>query len=961
MGYAKTTKPRATGTVKRARLFRLLDRGKRVPVTWVSGPPGSGKTLLVASYLTARKMRTVWYRLDESDADLATLFQYLAWAVPARGQALPMFTPDYQREILVFSRNYFRKLFARLRAPFTLVFDDYQHAPVEGSIHAVVGVAAAELPTGGRIVVVSRDDPPASFARMRAHEELLQLGWSDLQFSLPEATALARGRLEKSDVRALCEMTNGWAAGLVLLITQSAEQRAASPVPGAPSPKLLFDYFAGEIFRRTAPETQDFFMRTAFLPSISVEDAQQLTDRTDAGEILLRLQRSNYFTQQHGGETPTFRYHPLFRDFLLVQSLAHFSSEHLQGIRVKAAAIVESRGEHDMAAQLLMEGQCWDELSAFILRNARVRSQQGRQQLIAHWINQLPGTKVDAQPWLLYWRGLATFASAPGDCYVDLERAFHLFRERDDAAGAYLAWAFLVCAYHLDARPCTLSDLWIPRLEELMRAHPFPNPEVEVLVVGAMICALAYRNPHPDKVAPWLARWQELSNAKIDLSVRVYVHTFRMIYYMQLADYSAAKRIVAETLEVGQQAQVAEGVTAIAKVANAWHALYTKSSADRRRVIEDAANYLRAIGLRNAQWYVVQHLGVWAAMGDDDLPTAQSYLDTLELDREAFSMGAVCWHESTLVRKALMTGDVAEASRRQPELMRLVELCASPRMQVPIYLLSAQLFHARGEEAEARRWLVRSYEMAKQLSNPYFEFSACLVDAEILLDSGGDLIPVLRRAMTLGRAHQITHTHNWRRPVMTRLCLKALEAGIENAYVRQLIELRDLVPERSTFDSAIWPWPVTIHTLGTFSVLRNGEALQWKGKTPRKPLALLKALIALGGRNVRDEKVLDLLWPDLEGPQAHFALKTAVHRLRKLLGAQEIILRDQGTLSLNSRYCWIDVWAIESCIADDLLEPARALCARDFLDDDQEVAWPTHYVDGLKRKLNRRLALLTAH
>jgi len=58
-------------------LFRLLDRGRRVPVTWVSGPPGAGKTLLVASYLGARKMRTVWYRLDESDVDLATLFQWI--------------------------------------------------------------------------------------------------------------------------------------------------------------------------------------------------------------------------------------------------------------------------------------------------------------------------------------------------------------------------------------------------------------------------------------------------------------------------------------------------------------------------------------------------------------------------------------------------------------------------------------------------------------------------------------------------------------------------------------------------------------------------------------------------------------------------------------------------------------------------------------------------------------------
>jgi tetratricopeptide (TPR) repeat protein len=649
----------------------------------------------------------------------------------------------------------------------------------------------------------------------------------------------------------------------------------------------------------------------------------------------------------------------------------------LQGIRVKAADVVESRGEHDMAAQLLLDGECWQELSAFILRNARTLSQQGRQQLLARAINRLPGALATEQPWLLYWRGMATFFGAPGACYTDLERAFHLFRDRDDVAGAYLAWAFLVCAYHLDARPCTLTDEWIPRLEELMREHPFPTREVAVLVAGAMIGALAYRNPHPDKMAPWLVRWQELSTVTIDPAVRAHVHIFQMVYYLDLGEFSAAKQVVAATLEVGRQEQVAEGVTAVGKVIDAWYALYTASSSDRRRVIDQAIDYLRAIGLRNAQWYIVHCLGAFAALSDDDLPAARAYLDTLERDREALGMGVGCWFESFLVRKALLSGNLPEARRHQPEMMRLSESCGSPRMQVPTYLLSAQVFHACGEHTEARRCLQRTYEMAAQLSNPYFEFSACLVDAQFLLENGEDAggIAMLQRALGLGRTHRFTHTHNWRRSVMARLCSKALAAGIEVAYVHQLIHLRDLAPDGVSFESAAWPWAVTIHTLGSFSMLKNGEAMHWKGKTPRKPLALLKALIAFGGRKVREDRVLDLLWADLEGPQAHLALKTAVHRLRKLLGTPDIILRDQGTLSINPRYCWVDVWAIESSIEDAAaagksgerspecratLDPAITLCTREFLDDDKEVAWPMHYVDGLKLKLNRQLARIAA-
>ena len=78
MALAKTTRPTLAATVARPRLFHLLDRARRRPVTWVGGPPGAGKTTLVASYLRARKVRTLWYQLDEGDADVATFFYYLA-------------------------------------------------------------------------------------------------------------------------------------------------------------------------------------------------------------------------------------------------------------------------------------------------------------------------------------------------------------------------------------------------------------------------------------------------------------------------------------------------------------------------------------------------------------------------------------------------------------------------------------------------------------------------------------------------------------------------------------------------------------------------------------------------------------------------------------------------------------------------------------------------------------------
>ena len=172
MTLAKTTRPTLAATVARPRLFDRLDRAGRRPVTWVWGPPGAGKTTLVASYLAARKLRVLWYQLDEGDDDVATFFHYLGQAAPWRRRPLPHLTPEYRQRLSVFTRRYFRELYGRLKIPFALVFDNYQEVPADSLLHEVMREALAEIPTGGRLIFISRSEPPPAFARHRALEPL---------------------------------------------------------------------------------------------------------------------------------------------------------------------------------------------------------------------------------------------------------------------------------------------------------------------------------------------------------------------------------------------------------------------------------------------------------------------------------------------------------------------------------------------------------------------------------------------------------------------------------------------------------------------------------------------------------------------------------------------------------------------------------------------------------------------
>ena len=198
------------------------------------------------------------------------------------------------------------------------------------------------------------------------------------------------------------------------------------------------------------------------------------------------------------------------------------------------------------------------------------------------------------------------------------------------------------------------------------------------------------------------------------------------------------------------------------------------------------------------------------------------------------------------------------------------------------------------------------------------QFMCALSKAQFFLDQGklDDGLEYLRQAMKLGSREKYHNLLLWWDPApMTRLYMKALEHDIEPEYVKTLITERDLVPDFPPVDIEQWPWPLKIYTLGRFELVINGKPVQYKGKAQQKPLNMLKALITLGGRGVSALKLADVLWPDADGDMQNQSLATTLHRLRRILGKKKLIEFNDGHLSLNPRYCWVDAWAFERLLS----------------------------------------------
>jgi LuxR family transcriptional regulator, maltose regulon positive regulatory protein len=350
--------PGSASILERPRLVELVDAGLERPLTLISAPAGSGKTVMLRAWMAGADApetiahvslghehaarRTFW--LDVLAAAARAHPGLAGLAVPLRGEG---------------SLGPIKSALEELPAPLRLVLDDFHEV---GS-----GEPAADLEwllehtDALRLALATRSDPPLRLQRLRVAGRLAEIRAAELAFTPSEAGEfLAPLELSEGEVGSLWARCEGWVAGLRLaeLSLEGHPDPSAFITGFAGGDRAVTDYLMSEVIGGYTEETLLMLLRTSIVDRLNGELAAALAGPTAGEHSLREFARSDGFVEALDSSGTWFRYHTLFADVLRGE-LRHRLPDELPELHAAASRWYVGHGEPLEAVRHAVAASDW--------------------------------------------------------------------------------------------------------------------------------------------------------------------------------------------------------------------------------------------------------------------------------------------------------------------------------------------------------------------------------------------------------------------------------------------------------------------------------------------------------------------------------------------------------------------------------------------------------------------------
>lgn len=883
----------------RPRLLQRLLAHQQRRVLLIAGPAGYGKTTLLRQFIAEAQRPAVWYTLDESDTDPTVFLEYLLAAFTAlAGDA--QFAPaaramlgsaDAARQPEAVLATLLSAADTGLPEGFILALDDVHRLAGAEVVLRLLDLLVQHAPPGVTIALTSRALPPLPLARLTARQQLFALGTGDLRLQPEEAAALLAQRaiqLEPGEIEALVQRTEGWITGVLLtshawwegLIAQAiAERGEAGP---------LLDYLAEEVYQHQPPARQRLLLASAVPETLSAAACEALLGPGPWAEELAAIEREGLFltrlAQADGG--PWYRFHQLFRDFLLERLRATEPARHVE-LRLAAAGFAQARGDWPEAVRHLVAAGQPERAAALLVEVAPEAGQRGRWRSLLDAAAGLPeaGTR---------WPALGAWLARAAWEVGDLPRALRLAHDALSQMGPstpvethVLAFVAYAQALRASGRPQEALSVLGPA-EEIAVGNPAAHARV---LFTRGICRAVIGN-YPAAIDDLR---QALALEPSDEALRAALHEALGI---ALARHGAPAEAEEQYRAALGAWKLAGDSSREADIKNnlAMLRYYSGEFAAAAALLQEALEAALAASLIRSEGYIRASLGeVQLAQGE--VSEAVEQLEAaLGLARQTGDADLAAMARRTLAAALLRQGQVGKA---RDLLLRLRENARADgmvqellRAEVELAMLAVQV--SRCPETLAA--LEEAVATLRQRGPRSDAVRAGCYRAQALFLAGNDDAAALAWRELAAEAAEsgmggILQAEAWRAP------------GLEQLLAQPAPALGP-PPKVGTVASRDGQRPtVEVLPFGVGQVLKDGVPVtRWGSQRARELFFLLVA----HPHGLRPEEVVDHLLPEEHDPAAaREVLHASVYRVRHALG-QRAVLFERGLYRVGDGITLVD-------------------------------------------------------
>ncbi|THB81469.1 MAG: protein MalT [Desulfobacteraceae bacterium] len=975
--------PHFPDTVIRQRLFSLLKAHAGTQNILITGQAAQGKSTLAASYLKQTDTPVIWLSLTHDDNDHLKLYDHIDTAVRhlLKERDLPESTL-LSGGILGTEKGVLRYVQAlslllnELPLNLCVVLDDFEMMdPQSTGFELISSMIENRFPLL-QLFILTRTLPPFNMGRLKMARHIFELNNDDLSFNLEETQAFFSGSnaVPVEQIKKIQSITGGWAGGLTLLSEAFRHFKHIEHIPDRLNADL-FNYFSQEIYDALPVAIREFLVQTAILDEINLDVVPRMFDppdsSADALSILSELEKRNLFIQRIDSDhqKPRFRYHRLFKEFLIQDLIKSRGQEKYRSLNRCAGRILWEMNDHEAAMDCFIRADAHTDMIRIIKAKGTDYIITGKVAELARWIKTLDSEIIDADPWLIFFSTLARRIKGGRKNMLRFEQALSLFEKDGDTKGILLSIGYLIEAAVFIRQPTKVIIQWIDKGEQylmnLQSMERYPWARALLLQQIGLGYIAGYGNL-PKGVSA--CRNAILMARQIDNPGLILNASITMTFgYVQTGDFGNARQMLKRISQMTREGQNPE-YRALKSIVDINFALKNARFDDTRQLLDQSEADIETFGLIFLYPGFIEAKAlffVYTGQYDDACQMADHLSDFSTLEGNDFYQGISARIRAlSHFREGILDEALAEIEKA------LKEFDPSKKGDIHHFLtrqLGAMILYESGRLQEARQELVEVLDYFEQAAYELNHVETCLALGLILYDLKDTInaLKYLKLGFERANAGRYTFFPMLSQSIQVQSLVLFFFLEPDETFTTHLLPLVSQSPpallgekislflgglkkqEKNRAIDRLKPVykillpKLNILTLGQFNLALDRQMLDKSRFDGKKPLMLLKSLVIRGVNDVPKEVLIDDLWPHANPAAGEKNFKINLHRLRKALEPNpdkhfgySYLIQKAGLVSLDPDLVSIDSsqFLEFSAQARDLEKKGRFGPALDLLD-----------------------------